>query len=87
MDYCGPLENRDVSAEDRQLFKIAKTDRKRENMTNDMDQRARSKGDSHVVVAYIMLMFVILFGIAIGWVGHMILVSSNTQQVCNGQSN
>lgn len=56
-------------------------------MSNELDQRARSKGDSHVVVAYIMLMFVILFGIAIGWVGHMILVSSTAQQVCNGQSN
>lgn len=58
-------------------------------MNNEVDPRMKSaiKDDSRVVVAYVMLMFVILFGIGIGWVGHMILTSATTQRICNGQGN
>lgn len=47
------------------------------------DQRKNDK--SYVVVAYVMLLFFILFGMMIGWLGHLALTSyknSSRMETC-----
>lgn len=45
------------------------------------------KNDSNVVLAYVMLMIIILFGIGIGWVGHMVMINYRDKPVCHGENN
>jgi hypothetical protein len=52
-----------------------------------MTEDKRVKDDARVVVAYVMLMFIICFGIGIGWIGHMMLTSVKQAECVHVQSN
>jgi len=52
-----------------------------------MKDDSRAKDDARVVVAYVMLVFIICFGIFIGWVGHMMLTDVKQAECVHVQSN